>query len=67
MTENPQATYANQDVVWAKFETIFFAIAGLVSYAPVFRDYISQGLEEFYQDNVQIGRASCRERVSSPV
>ncbi|KAJ8791364.1 hypothetical protein J1605_004311 [Eschrichtius robustus] len=48
----PSATYANQDVVWAKFETIFFAIAGLVSYAPVFRDYISQGLEEFYQDNV---------------
>ncbi|XP_022432858.1 adenosine deaminase 2 isoform X2 [Delphinapterus leucas] len=52
VTENPQATYANQDAVWAKFETIFFAIAGLVSYAPVFRDYISQGLEEFYQDNV---------------
>ncbi|KAB0399443.1 hypothetical protein E2I00_014024, partial [Balaenoptera physalus] len=52
MTENPQATYANQDAVWAKFETIFFSIAGLVSYAPVFRDYISQGLEEFYQDNV---------------
>ncbi|XP_033273295.1 adenosine deaminase 2 isoform X2 [Orcinus orca] len=52
VTENPQETYANQDAVWAKFETIFFAIAGLVSYAPVFRDYISQGLEEFYQDNV---------------
>lgn len=52
VTENPQATYANQDAVWAKFETIFFAISGLVSYAPVFRDYISQGLEEFYQDNV---------------
>lgn len=26
VTENPQATYANQDAVWAKFETIFFAI-----------------------------------------
>nr|XP_058937392.1 adenosine deaminase 2 [Kogia breviceps] len=52
MTENPDATYANQDMVWAKFNTIFVAIGGLVSYAPVFRDYISRGLEEFYQDNV---------------
>ncbi|XP_057558834.1 adenosine deaminase 2 [Hippopotamus amphibius kiboko] len=52
MTENPQVTYTNQDVVWAKFESTFYAISGLVCYAPVFRDYISKGLEEFYQDNV---------------
>uniref|UniRef100_A0A8C2Y3H6 Adenosine deaminase 2 n=1 Tax=Capra hircus TaxID=9925 RepID=A0A8C2Y3H6_CAPHI len=52
MTENPQVTYADQDAIWAKFKTIFFVLRGLVSYAPVFRDYLSQGLEEFYQDNV---------------
>ncbi|KAF5919409.1 hypothetical protein HPG69_009890 [Diceros bicornis minor] len=52
MTENPEVTYANQNIVWSKFGTIFFMIAGLVHYAPVFRDYIFQGLEEFYQDNV---------------
>uniref|UniRef100_A0A4W2ICG5 Adenosine deaminase 2 n=1 Tax=Bos indicus x Bos taurus TaxID=30522 RepID=A0A4W2ICG5_BOBOX len=52
MTENPHVTYADQDAIWAKFETIFFVLGGLVSYAPVFRDYLSQGLEEFYQDNV---------------
>lgn len=52
MTENPHVTYADQDAIWAKFKTIFFVLRGLVSYAPVFRDYLSQGLEEFYQDNV---------------
>ncbi|XP_054552552.1 adenosine deaminase 2 isoform X2 [Talpa occidentalis] len=52
MTENPDVAYANQNVVWSKFEAIFFTIAGLVHYAPVFRDYIFQGLQEFYEDNV---------------
>ncbi|XP_011366094.1 adenosine deaminase 2 [Pteropus vampyrus] len=52
MTKNPEVTYANQDIIWSKFETIFFTISGLVNYAPVFRDYIFRGLEEFYQDNV---------------
>lgn len=52
MTKNPEVTYANQDIVWSKFETIFITISGLVNYAPVFRDYVFQGLEEFYQDNV---------------
>ncbi|XP_008576481.1 PREDICTED: adenosine deaminase CECR1 [Galeopterus variegatus] len=51
-TENPEVVYANQAMVWSKFETIFFTISGLVRYAPVFRDYIFQGLEEFYNDNV---------------
>ncbi|XP_073078877.1 adenosine deaminase 2 isoform X2 [Manis javanica] len=52
VTENPEATYTNQDIVWSKFETIFLSVSGLVHYAPVFRDYIFQSLEEFYQDNV---------------
>lgn len=52
MTGNPEAAYPNQDVLWSKFQTIFFTISGLISYAPVFRDYIFQGLQEFYQDNV---------------
>ncbi|KAM9683505.1 adenosine deaminase 2 isoform 3-T4 [Dama dama] len=52
MTENPYVTYTDQDAIWAKFKTIFFVMGDLVRYAPVFRDYLSQGLEEFYQDNV---------------
>lgn len=52
MTENPEVDYANQNIVWSKFQRIFFTISGLVHYAPVFRDYVFQALEEFYQDNV---------------
>ncbi|XP_037701372.1 adenosine deaminase 2 [Choloepus didactylus] len=52
MTENPELVYANQDAIWSKFESIFFTISGLVHYAPVFKDYIFQCLQEFYQDNV---------------
>ncbi|XP_025317390.1 adenosine deaminase 2 isoform X2 [Canis lupus baileyi] len=52
MTENPEVAYANQAIVWSKFQSIFFTISGLVYYAPVFRDYVFQALEEFYQDNV---------------
>lgn len=52
MTENPDVTYASQDQIWSKFEGIFFNIAGLVQFAPVFRDYFLQGLKEFYEDNV---------------
>ncbi|XP_055976181.1 adenosine deaminase 2 isoform X2 [Sorex fumeus] len=52
MTTNPDVTYATQDLIWSKFEGIFFSIAGLVHFAPVFRDYISQSLAEFHEDNV---------------
>ncbi|XP_004381337.1 adenosine deaminase 2 [Trichechus manatus latirostris] len=52
VTENPEVTYVDQNVIWTKFETIFLTISGLVHYAPVFKDYIFRGLEEFYMDNV---------------
>ncbi|XP_004692869.1 PREDICTED: adenosine deaminase CECR1 [Condylura cristata] len=53
VTENPDVAYADQNVIWSKFEAIFFTISGLVHYAPVFRDYVFRSLEEFYEDNVQ--------------
>lgn len=50
--QDPEATYPSQDVVWAKFEQTFLVVWGLVTYAPVFRDYFYQGLTQFYTDNV---------------
>lgn len=49
---DPDVLYPTQDVVWGRFEQAFLAVSGLVSYAPVFREYYLQGLSEFYSDNV---------------
>ncbi|XP_054442667.1 adenosine deaminase 2 [Pteronotus mesoamericanus] len=52
VTENPEAAYPNRDVLWTKFKIIFYTVSSLINYAPVFRDYIFRGLEEFYRDHV---------------
>nr|XP_003828345.2 adenosine deaminase 2 isoform X1 [Pan paniscus] len=52
VTQHPEMIYTNQNVVWSKFETIFFTISGLIHYAPVFRDYVFRSMQEFYEDNV---------------
>uniref|UniRef100_A0A3Q3VJD7 adenosine deaminase n=1 Tax=Mola mola TaxID=94237 RepID=A0A3Q3VJD7_MOLML len=50
--QDPEEVYPSQYVVWERFEEAFLALWGLVTYAPVFREYYYQGLKEFYQDNV---------------
>lgn len=50
--QDPETVYPSQDVIWDKFEQAFQAVWGLVTYAPVFRDYYYQGLSHFYMDNV---------------
>jgi hypothetical protein len=52
VTKNPHSIYPNQDAVRTEFQNILFSMFGLVTHAPVFKDYIFQGLKEFHQDNV---------------
>lgn len=51
-TEDPDVKYPTQDEVWNQFEQIFHSISGLFTYAPVFKDYIYQGLLQLYNDNI---------------
>lgn len=51
-TQDPNLVYPNQDVIWDRFEQAFLALLGLVTFAPVFREYYYRGLREFYLDNV---------------
>ncbi len=51
-TEDPDGEYTSQDVVWEKFEKAFIAAAGLITHAPVLRDFFYKGLEELQLDNV---------------
>lgn len=51
-TEDPDGDYPSQEVVWHKFEKSFVAAAGLITHAPVLRDYLYEGLEELRRDNV---------------
>ncbi|XP_069086147.1 adenosine deaminase 2-like [Pleurodeles waltl] len=53
VTENPEEVYPTESYVWTRFLNALFTASGLVSYAPVFKKYIYEGLKEFYEDNVQ--------------
>lgn len=50
--EDPEAAYPSQDAVWSRFEQAFLVAWGLVTHAPVFRDYYHTGLSQFYADNI---------------
>ncbi|XP_046633140.1 adenosine deaminase 2-like [Daphnia pulicaria] len=52
-TPTPQETYPNINSVWTAFENTLIAASGIITYAPVFTDYFYQGLQSFYDDNVQ--------------
>lgn len=72
-TEDPEGEYTSQEVVWQKFEKAFIAAAGLITHAPVLRDYIYRGLTELQLDNIMylelrsgLSKVPLRSHVSAP-
>uniref|UniRef100_A0A0A1X8Y5 Adenosine deaminase CECR1-A n=1 Tax=Zeugodacus cucurbitae TaxID=28588 RepID=A0A0A1X8Y5_ZEUCU len=53
LTMYPLEHFVNEDAVWKRFRSIFRLVVGLLTYAPVWNDYIYNALEEFYADGVQ--------------
>lgn len=53
VTDEPSQAYPDVNSVWNKFMDYFGKVEGLMLYAPVFEDYLYEGLKEFRQDNVQ--------------
>ncbi|XP_025116275.1 adenosine deaminase AGSA-like [Pomacea canaliculata] len=47
------AAYPNSDAAWEEFTAYFRKIEGLMLYAPVFQDYLYEGLRQFREDGVQ--------------
>lgn len=52
VTVDPDGEYPSQDVVWERFEKVFIATAGLITHAPVLKEYLYKGLAELHLDNV---------------
>jgi hypothetical protein len=52
VVDDPVMTYPTINVVWKQFLHVLDVANGLINYAPVFRDYFIEALDEFRLDNV---------------
>ena len=53
VVDDPAAAYPDINSVWNKFMDYFTKVESLILYAPVFEDYLWEGLRQFREDNVQ--------------
>lgn len=50
---NYEEAYPNINSVWNAFENTLISTNGIISYGPVFTDYLYEGLRAYHEDNVQ--------------
>ena len=56
---NPADAYPDINSVWLAFEHSLGTVMGILTYEPVFRDYMMHGFIEFLEDNVQVIAVRC--------
>lgn len=52
-TPNDMVNLKDQNALWKKFESIFVALDGLITFHEAFKDYYYYALEELLEDNIQ--------------
>ncbi|KAL1518154.1 hypothetical protein ABEB36_001822 [Hypothenemus hampei] len=52
ITLNESAVVQDREVVWQKFKSIFECLYDLISYRPVFKQYVYRMLQELYDDHI---------------
>jgi len=53
IVDEPEKVYPTASVIWSRFHSVYESTFGLVHYAPVFKSYFYQALQQFYDDGVQ--------------
>jgi len=53
MVDEPEKTYPTASVMWKRFVSICGSTLSLLQYAPLYRAYIYQALQQLYDDAVQ--------------
>ena len=53
IVDEPEKVYPTPGVIWSRFEVLFRGTFGLLLYAPVFRAYFYEALQQFHDDGVQ--------------
>jgi len=53
VVDEPEKVYPTANVIWSRFASAFVSTFDLLTYAPVFKAYFYEALQQFYDDGVQ--------------
>jgi len=53
VVDEPEKVYPTSNVIWSRFMNAFTSTFDLLTYAPVFKAYFYEALQQFHDDGVQ--------------
>jgi len=53
IVDEPEKVYPTVNIIWSRFVSAFLRTLDLLLYAPVFKSYFYEALQQFYDDGVQ--------------